>query len=109
MDYIVKMQSSNEKDCMDFEQMISSLDLSYEKVGTSNFIGGTELIILILGSGATVALINALKDIIIEFIKKDSTKSITVNDVTISGYNKNNATKLLEKCFDKKSNQKGKK
>lgn len=102
MDYTIKLQSKNEKDYLEFEQSILNLDLKFEKLETDGFDGTTELIILILGSGTTVALINAIKDIVIKFIEKDSTKSITVNDITISGYNKRNANKLLEKCFSKK-------
>lgn len=101
MDYTIKLQSTSEKDYFEFEQSIISLDLEFEKLETDGFDGATELIIIILGSSATVALINAVKDIIIKFIDRNSTKSITINDITISGYNRKNADKLLDKCFSK--------
>lgn len=76
MDYIINLQSKNEKDYLEFEQLIINLGLEFKKIETDGYDGTNELIIIILGSGATVAIINALKDVLIKFIEKDSTKKL---------------------------------
>jgi hypothetical protein len=99
MELLLFFQSTDEMDIQDFETKLINLNIEYNKVTSTSFDGLNEVIIALITSGAAVATIKGLKDIIVNFINRHSTKSFKIGDITITGYNDKTAADLLDKAL----------
>lgn len=81
-----------------FEEEINQIsDLSYKKIKT-NGLNGVDIILYILSIGGGV-VITQLGVIIANFIKRNEGKKIKIDDIEITGYEKEEALEIIKEAI----------